>query len=389
MLTNFYGDMGGGEFALLAHANHLLATGFHVDVCLFRSGALADALTAAGCRVEVLRQRLDCGPRGALLVGMRLIPRLLRRFRAVGPRFVIAYTHHEMPFVVCAAQLAGVPAVFRDQGRPAQSTEEADWQRKRLARLTRRGQMMVLPTTKTQAEFLSRLGVPGERIRQVYLGVDRTPGDATCLPSAPARQALGIPPRVPLLGVFGRLIALKGHAVLFHALRQLRNSDAHLMIVGGTQLNAARGTAYLESLKCLAGELDIVHRLHFTGFRSNVQELMSACDVICSASEWETFGLSLVEAMMCGKPVVATDVSGPREIVVPGETGYLYPVGDAEALAKHLDHLLANPDLARRMGAAGRRRALIHFDQEKNLAELDRVVNEMADAHLARRLVRS
>jgi glycosyltransferase involved in cell wall biosynthesis len=377
LFSSFYGDMGGGEFALLAHVKRLLAVGTEVHVCLFCDGPFRPTLASAGCQIHVLPQRLNCGPRGALLVAIRLLPKLARVFRLAHPRYLLTYTHQEMPFVMCAARLAGIPAAFRDQGRPALSTEHADWGRKRLARLTRREKTAVVPTTKAQTEFLLKLGVSPERLRQVYLGVDPAPFDCQANCRGRVFDEFGIPANASVVGIFGRLIALKGHAVLFNAVRKLARDDVHVLVVGGTQLNVARGTEYFEGLKRLTSELRISDRVHFTGFRSDVPSLMSACDVVCSASEWETFGLTLVEAMMSGKPVVATDVSGPREIIVPGETGYLYPAGDSHALAQHLVQLFGNRLLRQQMGKAGRHRAMERFEMNRNLQQLDDTITEL------------
>lgn len=377
LLTNFYADFGGGEFALLAYAKHLVAAGREIHVCLFRRGPLAEALENAGCFVHVVRQRLDCGPRGAIFTGVWFVPRLVRLLRRVKPDYVMSWTLHEMPFVIRAAQMTGIPAAFRDQGRPAATASEADWKRKRLAKLIRGGQTVVFPTTRGQAEFLGRLGVPQEKIHHVYLGVD----SGHYHPAGACRERvlteLGISAGTPVVGIFGRLIALKGHSVLMNAVRRLERDDVHVLVVGGTQLNEVKGREYLDKLIRLTQDLGIANRVHFTQFRSDVRDLMSACDVVCSASEWETFGLTLVEAMMCGKPVVATDVSGPREIVVSGVTGYLYPVGDSETLGRHLGHLLADPDLARRMGQAGRQRALELFEVNRNLQQLDDAIQRL------------
>ena len=104
---------------------------------------------------------------------------------------------------------------------------------------------------------------------------------------------------------------------------------------------------------------------------------MCACDVIAHASRQEPFGLVLVEAAMCGKPVVASDVSGPREIVTPGETGFLCPPGDFLAMSRFLQRLASDVELRRRMGSAGKRDALRRFDLQSNVAELDQAIHEM------------
>ncbi|MBM3471624.1 MAG: glycosyltransferase family 4 protein [Armatimonadetes bacterium] len=105
------------------------------------------------------------------------------------------------------------------------------------------------------------------------------------------------------------------------------------------------------------------------GARDDVQVLLRTADVFVLSSRWEGMPLAVIEAMMSGLPVVATDVGGVPEAVVDGETGLLVPPGDPAALASALDRLLTDPALRRRMGEAGRRRALEHFTEERMLTE--------------------
>jgi starch synthase len=101
--------------------------------------------------------------------------------------------------------------------------------------------------------------------------------------------------------------------------------------------------------------------------RSDVVHLLSGAAVFCCPSIYEPFGIVNLEAMACGTAVVASDVGGIPEIVVPGETGYLVHwsehdlEGFASELARRLSEVLESPDLARRMGEAGRQRVLEHF----------------------------
>jgi len=375
LLTNFYGDMGGGEFALLEHAKWLVKRGVRVDVCLFQKGAFTERLKKAGCIVHVVHQRLDCGPRGAWLVSLKLVPRLTALLLSVRPDYVLVYTHQEMPFVMQACRICRIPVFYRDQGRPPSTRRETDWRRKRLAALVRKPYVGVLPTTRAQSEFLLSLGAPRDRVRHVYLGVDRRRFGISRTAKSEVLHEFGIPPNTIIIGFFGRLVAWKGHSVFLHALQLLHHwIPFRAMIVGGKQLNKQHGTEYESKLADLTRQLGLEGRVQFTGFRTDVPRLMSACDIVCHASHWEAFGLVLVEAMFCGKPVVASDVSGPREIVVHGKTGYLFPVGDHRALATYLERLLSDPNLREALGREGRDRATRLFDLQANLDALDQAI---------------
>jgi glycosyltransferase involved in cell wall biosynthesis len=296
--------------------------------------------------------------------------RLVRR----RPDTVVVYTPHELPFVALGGWLARVPVVYRDQNGPGAGTNVDDWRPRWFTYLFRWCVAGIVPTTRAEADHLISSGVRPEIVRQVYLGVDSTRFCETASDPTRTRAELGIPPGAKVLGFFARLIALKGHSTFLKAVAKLDRRDVHTLVVGGTQLNAPAGPAYERSLRKLVSDLGLADRVHFLGFRPDVPRLMSACDIVCNASQWETFGLVLVEAMLCRVPVIAADVSGPREIVVPGQTGLLFPSCDADAMAARIRELLGDPARLRQFGRAGQRRAREHFDLVPNLEQLHETI---------------
>ena len=114
-------------------------------------------------------------------------------------------------------------------------------------------------------------------------------------------------------------------------------------------------------LEALAGRLGIAARVHFLGHCDDVRVPLGAADLLVLPSLWEGMPLALLEGMACRLPVVASDVSGSRELVVPGRPGLLVPPGDAEALAEALEELLTHPARARALGEAGRKRVEERF----------------------------
>ena len=123
--------------------------------------------------------------------------------------------------------------------------------------------------------------------------------------------------------------------------------------------------------------------VRLAGERDDVGELLAAADLFVLSSRSEGLPLSILEAMAAGLPVVASDVGGVPELVVDGETGLLVPPGDPHALAAAIDRLLDDPDLRRRLGAAGRLRVSEQFDLESTQrAHLDLYRTLLADAGL-------
>ena len=120
-------------------------------------------------------------------------------------------------------------------------------------------------------------------------------------------------------------------------------------------------------MEALLRQSGLGDRLRLLGYRTDISDLMAAADLFVLPSRFEGLPMSVIEAMLCGLPVVAADVRGPAEQVVPEVTGLLVPPGDTPALAAALRRLAADAALRERMGAAGRQRAVERYDEAKVL----------------------
>lgn len=191
------------------------------------------------------------------------------------------------------------------------------------------------------------------------------------------RQALpepvaipGVAPRALVVGSVGSLIGRKANDQLLRAAASLRGRvpDFHLLLVGeGPQRPA---------LEALAQRLGLADRVTFAGFQAAPLAWMAAMDVAVLASAKEGLPRVILEAMLLGKPVVASDIVGSRELVGDGETGFLYPYGDEEALADRLGQLLADAGLRSRFGETGRQRVLQDFSIEHYVAGVEAQLGE-------------
>lgn len=180
-------------------------------------------------------------------------------------------------------------------------------------------------------------------------------------PASPAqtRTALGTPDDRVVIMVTGRLVKEKGYMELLEAIRHV---DAELWVVGA-RLSSDHATGIEERISEIERDPPIQDRIRFLGYRNDVPDLLRAADIFTLPSHREGMPRSIIEAMLTGLPVVATDIRGSREEVVDGETGLLVPVRDAAALATALQSLRQNPPLRERMGRAGRKRALALYDE--------------------------
>jgi glycosyltransferase involved in cell wall biosynthesis len=200
--------------------------------------------------------------------------------------------------------------------------------------------------------------LPRRRIRIIYNGVDAERFDGTCDRSR-ARAAQGVDPADPLVGIAARFAPVKDHATLLRAFARVLRSvpRAKLVLAGDGPLR--------ESLETQARGLGIDSSCRFLGVRRDIPALLPSWDVFCLSSLSEGTSVTLLEAMACGLPVVATRVGGNPEIVEEGKTGLLAPRGDDAKLAEAIVRVLTDPTRARAMGEAGRARARSAFTLER------------------------
>jgi glycosyltransferase involved in cell wall biosynthesis len=164
--------------------------------------------------------------------------------------------------------------------------------------------------------------------------------------------------------VVGRLVAEKGYPELLAAIADV---DADLWVVGD-RLDSDHAGSIDAAIRAVASDPVRAARVRFLGYRADVPALMRAADMFVLPSHREGMPRSIIEAMLTGLPVVATDIRGSREEVVPEETGLLVPVNDPAALAAALSRLARDPALRARMGAAGLDRARDLYDERKVVA---------------------
>lgn len=187
---------------------------------------------------------------------------------------------------------------------------------------------------------------------------------------APAPDVAG---EGPLLLALGRLHQEKGFDVLLHALARLRREGRD----GGARLLIAGEGGERGALERLAGELGLGGRVMFAGWREDVGALLAASAFLVCPSRVEPLGNVIPEAWSAGRAVVASRVSGPAELIREGEDGLLVPAENAEALARALGALLADPERARLMGERGRARFAAEFSREAVFARWRRFFERM------------
>ena len=172
------------------------------------------------------------------------------------------------------------------------------------------------------------------------------------------------------IGIVGQLTPRKGQLELLRAFGQTLSDfpNSVLLVVGAPLFN--RDHEYLELLKRASAELGIGNKVRMLGARSDIGAIMQALDLLVVNSSAEPFGLVILEAMVCGTPVLATAVDGIPEIIKHNENGWLLPSLDEAALAEAIVHLYRAPELRARLAKRGKQRVAACFPVGRYMTEL-------------------
>jgi glycosyltransferase involved in cell wall biosynthesis len=363
----------------------LCAVDFTLDKFLL---PLVDGMTAQGWEVVSVCSDGPAIPRlrqSGYAIQTVAIPRSLNPFRLVGPafrlyrlfrkeRFDLLHAHTPVAALIgrVAARLAGVPMIVYTAHGFYFHDEMPPWKRRLFVEMERLGgwftDLLFTQSSEDAQTAVAEKLLARERVLAIGNGVDPDRFEPSArLPRAKVRAELGLPVEAPLIGMVGRLVAEKGVREFLTAAETVAAEfpQAHFLLVG-ERLESDHADPVDDALTHAKSRLG--PRLILPGMRKDIPDLMGAMDVFCLPSYREGMPRTIIEAMMSGLPVVATDIRGSREEVVSGETGLLVPTRDAAELAKAFARLLKSPADARAMGEAGRRRALQLYDEREVVA---------------------
>ena len=358
---------GGSEISVLRLISALDPARYQVRVAWLRGEpVLQDDFRAAGAAVVPMRMRAKLDP-ACLLRLMRYVAR---------ERIDVVHTHMDVAdfYGALAGRLGGARCVVTTKHAPDEFRTRRTWKRYPFIALERLACAMedaVIVVSESLASFLEEAErLPRRKMVVIGHGID---GTSRAGPRPHARPAPGLPAFEPLLGAVGRLSPEKGQAVLLRALPAILAAfpRAGLVIAG-------EGGSRRE-LETEARRLGIADRAVFLGFRRDVPALLGAIDLFVQPSIYEGFGISLLEAMAAGLPVVASRVGGIPEVVQDGATGVLVPPQDPGALAAAVVRLLRDRDEARRLGEAAARRVRDRHSLQAVAAQVDALYREILE----------
>lgn len=303
---------------------------------------------------------------------------LIRLLKEIRPEIV--HTHSSKAGILGrrAANKLGIPVVHTIHGAAFHYGQK--WYAKSLYRWLERqagpGTAKFISVADAMTDQYVAAGVaPREKFVTISSGFDVEPFLNPPRSRETVRRELGIADDEVVIGKVGRLFPLKGHEFVIAAAGEVlqRNPRVRFLFVGDGIL---RGE--FESQLNAAGLRD---RFVFTGLvpPTQIPELLHAMDIVVHTSLWEGLARVLPQGLIAGKPVVSYDVDGAREVVIPGETGYLLPPQSIPELVDALCELAADAALRERLGAAGRARFTDQFRHQTMTRRIREVYAEVLE----------
>jgi sugar transferase (PEP-CTERM/EpsH1 system associated) len=342
---------GGMERLLVEFARHADRQRFRLDFfSLTDRGAPADD-------IEDLAWPVHCLGKAS---GFRwsAVCRLAKEFRRLNTQVVHTHNSGAMIYGALAARLAGVPTVIHSRhGQRFGASRRQNWTFATMSRLIDR----VVGVSEDSAQQCLREGVSASRVRTIWNGIDL------------ARFSFaGNQPNGPAVLV-ARLVPEKDLPTLLRAVALLVQREPAF------RLQVAGNGPCLEETRQAIQQLGLTNHVQLLGERRDVPEILRQASLFVLPSRTEGISLTLLEAMACGLPIVATRVGGNAEVVEHGRTGWLVPAGDAEQMAEAITRVWRNPDESRRFGQAGRQRVERHFDVQRMVRNYEHLYREVLD----------
>lgn len=334
-------EIGGGERHLADLANNLATRGHEIFAAIAPGSPLRSVLSSVASE-----NIIESPMRNALSVRSAL--RLARLVREQRIEIVHAHVARDYPLAALAAGRSGARLVL---------TRHVLFPLSKIHRLTLRRTSQVIAVSQAVADGLRAQNIfPAGKIITIHNGIDvkrfERESGVEGVPSANHAQD-AVANRRMRVGMIGHLAPIKGQEEFIRAAAIVCRSrnDVDFIIAGEDK---SRDGANRKSIEKLLGELELKDRVRLTGWTDEVASLLGTLDLFVSPARSEPFGLSIVEAMAAGVPVIATASEGAREIIDADDSGCLVPIGDVAALAKAIPDLLGDANERKRLARNAR-----------------------------------
>lgn len=298
--------------------------------------------------------------------------RLMRLYR---PQIVHTHTAKAGLLGRLAARLAGVPIVIHTFHGHVLHGYYSPWQNRALQCMERAlacfSDRLVAVSERVKQDLIGYKVAGPRKISVIPLGLDLEPFSTARRGRGGFRRQMGINADAKLIGIVGRIVPIKNHALFIEAAARIAAVEpaARFVVVGD---GALRGM-----IENQARRLDIAERIAFTGWRSDLAQIYADLDALVVTSKNEGTPLSAIEAMATGCPVVATSVGGIPDIITDRITGRLCAPGDADGISRAVIELLSDSFEAARIGTNAMSAAHQRFAVERLISDMDKLYSQI------------
>jgi glycosyltransferase involved in cell wall biosynthesis len=285
----------------------------------------------------------------------------------INPDIVWVMNEKSLTFVTMNRRLKKYPCALYVQGWG--TPDQVGW---RLRWLMKHKAAAVLAVSTATLYQLRKAGVPESKLflGSMTIDIEEVKRDAQEPPVAPL-PGNELSPKILMLAA--RPEVRKGHITAYKAIARLKSAGYNSALWLTGKLAVGAGNNFVEELHQLAKELNIVDNVFFLGWRDNIPAIINAADICILPSHTEGFPRSILESMVLRRPVIATTVGGVGDSIKDGETGFLMPVDDDEALADKIQWIIANPEETQKITKQGYDYTYQHFhpdDHTKRILDI-------------------
>ncbi|MEA5465656.1 glycosyltransferase [Leptothoe sp. PORK10 BA2] len=381
------GKLGGAELCLADIAQQFHATSL---VGVFAEGSFPEYLRKRNIPVKILTQQtLQVQKNSGFLAGLKSLNRLIPLITTVAQlskQYDLLYANTQKALVVgaLASLLSRRPLVYHLHD--IVSPDHFSTVNRRIIITLANRAALVIANSQASREAFIQAGGHGDKVHVIYNGFNLE-NYLHCANQREHLQAelVSILPqledRTPpfIVGHFSRLSPWKGQDVLIEALQYCPHNVTALLVGDALFGEQAYGQQLHQQIK----SLNLEHRVKFLGFRSDIPQLMTACDLVTHTSTApEPFGRVIVEAMLCGTPVVAAAAGGAVELIDHGQTGWLTPPGDAKKLADIINTCQQQASQSKAIAQKAQQRAIQSFNLAATNLQISQLLSRISNCEI-------